>query len=217
MLDPAVRIACLSNGCCDCSPGGDARRATGTCARRKRVIDAGAFRTARGSASGGIGRSTRLLAVRSRRLAARRTERERHCAEGDGHCLSGLSAGPCHRLLPLPRRTFSEIGRHAEFITVRLYRFDTIDTIGSRRKNGDFGDSSARESPWYMRSSSPSFARDCHGTLTLVDRSTPRLPGLQSHCKTSVSVPAPLSPLRHAVGWEAVTVRTVLAVLWLVA
>jgi hypothetical protein len=48
-----VRIACLSNGCCDCSPGGDARLmigcATGTCARRKRVIDAGAFRTARAS------------------------------------------------------------------------------------------------------------------------------------------------------------------------
>ena len=80
MLDPAVWIACLSNGCCDCSRGGDARRATGTCARRKRVIDAGAFRTARGSASGGIGRSTRLLAVRSRRLAAC-TERERHCTE----------------------------------------------------------------------------------------------------------------------------------------
>jgi hypothetical protein len=70
MLDPAVRIAFLSNGCCDCSPGGDARRATGPCARRKRVIDAGAFHTARGSASGGIGRSTRLLALRRLRPAA---------------------------------------------------------------------------------------------------------------------------------------------------
>jgi hypothetical protein len=98
---------------------------------------------------------------------------------GGGHCPAGLVPDPlCHRLLPLPRETFSEIGRHAGFITVRLYRFDTIDTIGSRRKNGDFGDSSAREWPWYMRSLSPSFARDCHGTLTLVDRSTPRLPGL---------------------------------------
>ena len=93
MLDLAVRIACLSNGCCDCSPGGDARCATGTCARRKRVIDAGAFRTARGSASGRIGRSTRLLAVRSRRLAAR-TERERQCTEEGGHCDAGVSAGP---------------------------------------------------------------------------------------------------------------------------
>ncbi len=40
----------------------------------------------------------------------------------------------CHRLLPLRRDTFSEIGRHAEFITVRVYQVDAIDTIGSRAK-----------------------------------------------------------------------------------
>ena len=101
MLDPAVRIAFLSNGCCDCSPGGDARCATGTCARRKRVIAAGAFRTARGSASGRIGRSTSLLAVRARRLAAR-TELERHCAERGGHCHAGLLVGPAMPQAPAP-------------------------------------------------------------------------------------------------------------------
>jgi len=98
MLDAAVRIACLSNGCCACSRGGDARRATSTCARRKRVIDAGAFRTARGSASGGIGRSTRLLAVRTRRLAAC-TECERHCTEGVGTA-TGLSSEASQASLP---------------------------------------------------------------------------------------------------------------------
>jgi hypothetical protein len=51
----------------------------------------------------------------------------------------------CHRLLPLRRETFSEIGRHAEFITVRLYRVDAIDTIGSWRKNGGFGESTSGE------------------------------------------------------------------------
>ncbi len=35
----------------------------------------------------------------------------------------------CHRLLRLPRETFSEIGRRAEVITVRLYRLDTLGTI----------------------------------------------------------------------------------------
>jgi hypothetical protein len=106
MLDPAVRIACLSNGCCGCSPGGDARRATGTCARRKCVADAGAFRTARGSASGGTGRSTRLLAA-SRRLAAR-TERERHCTEGGwalprrAECRTLSATGSC----PYPGKLF---------------------------------------------------------------------------------------------------------------
>jgi hypothetical protein len=39
--------------------------------------------------------------------------------------------------LPLPRETFSEIGRHAEFVTVRLYHFDTIDTIESSRGCGE--------------------------------------------------------------------------------
>ena len=37
----------------------------------------------------------------------------------------------CHRLSPLPRETSSEIGRHVEFIFVRLYRFYTVETIGS--------------------------------------------------------------------------------------
>jgi hypothetical protein len=36
--------------------------------------------------------------------------------------------------VPLPRETFSEIGRHAEVVTVRLYHFDTTDTIESRAK-----------------------------------------------------------------------------------
>ena len=106
MLDPIVRIACLGNGCCDCSPGGDARRATGTCARRKRVIDAGAFCSARGSANAGTGRSTRLLAVRSRRLAAC-TEHERHCTEGgakprraESRALSATGSCP-HCAIPL--------------------------------------------------------------------------------------------------------------------
>ena len=152
MRDPAVRIACLGNGCCACSRGGDARRATSTCARRKRVIDAGAFRTARGSASGGIGRSTRLLAVRSLRLAAC-TERERHCTERGGHwalpsraecrTLSATGSCPYRRY----RETFSEIGRHAETRSTRS---------APGRKNGGFGESSAREWRWYTWSSSRS-------------------------------------------------------------
>jgi hypothetical protein len=59
----------------------------------------------------------------------------------------------------------------------------------------------------------------CDVALALVDRSTPRLPGLQSHCKTSVSVPAQLSPGRASQGasWSRLgsrSVRTVLIVLW---
>ena len=45
-----------------------------------------------------------------------------------------LSDPLCHRLLPLPRGTFSEINGHVESMFVRLYRFYTIETIGSRAK-----------------------------------------------------------------------------------
>jgi hypothetical protein len=132
------------------------------------VIDAGAFRTARGSASGGIGRSTRLLAVRSRRFAAC-TERERHCTEGGGHCHAGLSAsaGP---FLPhdpgLARSTRSAAGRK----NMRL-----------------IGEQCAIVAVVYSAFVAELRTGIANVTLALVDRSTPRLPGLQSCFETSVA------------------------------
>ena len=157
MFDPAVRIACLSNGCCACSRGGDARRATGTCVRRKRVIDAGASRTARRSASGGIGRSTRLLAVRSRRLAAC-TERERHCTEWAmsrrTECRTLFATGSCpYRGKRFPRS--ADMPNSLPSASTGLAR---LTRSAPWRKNGGFGESSLRERPWYMRASSRSFA-----------------------------------------------------------
>ena len=113
-------------------------------------------------------------------------------------CHAGLSAGPCHMLLPLPRDASSEIGRHAEFITVRLYRFDT------RKGNGR----GFWESGTALRESGGCICGLCRGashriamSLSLVDRSTPRLPRLQSCFKTSVWARV---PLRHAVGFRTV-------------
>ena len=115
----------------------------------------------------------------------------------------------CHRLSPLPRETSSEIGRHVELIFVRLYRLYTVETIGSRAKErGLRGEQVARAAVGYaifvaqLRTGIMSLSR-------FVDRSMPRLSGLQSCFKTSVSVPAQLSPRRHVFGWEVVTVRTV--------
>jgi hypothetical protein len=111
---------------------------------------------------------------------------------------TGLSAGPLfHRLPPLPRKK-SEIGRHAEVITVRLYRFDT------RKGNGR----GFWESGTALRESGGCICGLCRGashriamSLSLVDRSTPRLPRLQSCFKTSVWARV---PLRHAVGFRTV-------------
>ncbi len=112
---------------------------------------------------------------------------------GMGTATPGCLLDPlCHMLLPLPRGTFSEMNGHVESIFVRLYR-----------KNGGFTESSARERRWRMRSSSRSFAPYRRATFALVGRSTQWLPRLQSRCTMSESVPAPLSPLRHAVGWES--------------
>jgi hypothetical protein len=179
------------------------------------VIDAGAFRTARGSASGRIGRSTSLLAVRARRLAAR-TELERHCAEGGGHCHAGLLVGRAMPQAPAP--TERNVFRDQRSCRIRFRPpLPVLHERDDRIQGERFTESSARERRWRMRSSSRSFAPYRRATLALADRSTQWLPRLQSRFKMSVSVPAPLSPLSHAVGWEAVTVRTVLTMLWLVA
>jgi hypothetical protein len=123
---------------------------------------------------------------------------------GMGTATPGCLLDPlCHRLLPLPRGTFSEMNGHVESIFVRLYRFYTIETIESRAKEWWLHGERAQERRWHMRSSSRSFAPYRRATFALVGRSTQWLPRLQSRCNMSESVPAPLSPLRHAVGWES--------------
>jgi hypothetical protein len=55
---------------------------------------------------------------------------------GVGTATPGCLSDPlCHRLLPLPRGTFSEINGHVESVFVRLYRFYTNETIESRAKD----------------------------------------------------------------------------------
>ncbi len=205
MLDPAVRIACLSNGCCDCSRGGDARRATGTCARRKRVIDAGAFRTARECASGGIGRSTRLYAVRSLRLVAC-TERERLCTEGDGHCHAGLSAGPSMPKAPAP--TQGNVFRDRP--TCRIHHRPPLPVLHDRddRLQGERTVASRRA----VRESGDGICGLRRGASHRIAVSLSRLSTAARHgCHGSSHASGPAcrylrrsAPRRHAVGREAV-------------
>jgi hypothetical protein len=83
---------------------------------------------------------------------------------GMGTATPGCLSDPlCHRLLPLPRGTFSEINGHVESIFAST-GFTRSRRSAPGRKNGGFAESSARERRWHMRSSSRSFAPvlPCH-------------------------------------------------------
>ncbi len=109
---------------------------------------------------------------------------------GMGTATPGCLSDPlCHRLLPLPRGTFSEINGHVESIFVRLFRFYTIETIGSRAKERWLRGEQVRKSGdgicGLLRGASHRIAVPLSrlSTAALVDRSTQRLPRL-SHAST---------------------------------
>ena len=121
-----------------------------------------------GVPAGGLGAAQGCL--QSALGAWRPAPRVRGTAQrGMGTATPGCLSDPlCHRLLPLPRGTFSEINGHVESIFVRLYRFYTNETIGSRAKERELrGEQCARAAMVYagfvaeLRTVSPCHSRAC--------------------------------------------------------